>query len=207
MDILYQDRRILVCVKPFGVLSEELPELLRRELGDRDACIHTVNRLDQPAGGVMVLARSQEATRILSAEVAEHGFQKEYLAVVCGELTGSGTMVDRLTRDRQTRRTLVADTPGKDVREARLRYEVLSHADGLSLVRIELETGRTHQIRAQFSSRGFPLCGDRKYGAPEAPIEGIALWSHKIAFRHPQTDERMCFSVEPPDACPWNRFI
>ena len=202
MDILYADNRILVCLKPAGVLSTDepggMPALLREALGDAHACVRTVHRLDRPVGGVMVFARSRAAASILSAQVRERRFSKEYLAVAEGcPAEPSGRMEDLLLRDTLAGRTLVVSAPGKDVQPAALSYRVLAQAGGLSLVLVSLETGRTHQIRAQFAARGLPLAGDRKYGAArEGPL---ALWSYRLAFDHPQTGERLTFSHLPPE--------
>ncbi len=209
IDILYQDNRILVCLKPPGVLSTDepggLPELLRAQTGTD--CFRTVHRLDQVVGGVMVLARSREAAKRLSAQVQSRCFHKEYLAVVRGAPPdAAGTLRDLLARDAAARRTHVVTEPGKDVREAVLDYRLLAHRDGCSLLHITLHTGRTHQIRAQFASRGLPLVGDRKYGAAESEAADIALWSHRLAFTHPQTEAPVAFSALPPDAAPWALF-
>ncbi|MCD8342271.1 MAG: RluA family pseudouridine synthase [Clostridiales bacterium] len=211
MDILYQDNRILVCIKPAGIRSTDepggLPDCLRRELGDAHACLRTVHRLDQVVGGVMVLARSREAARRLSAQVRQHALEKDYLAVVHGvPAEAQGEMRDLLARSRAERKTYVVDQPGRDVREAVLRYRVLETRGGLTLVGIRLQTGRTHQIRAQFSARGLPLVGDGKYGAPEAGEAGIGLWSCRLSFTHPQTGERVTFSAPPPRSEPWTAF-
>lgn len=209
---LYQDNRILVCLKPAGVRSTDepggLPGLLREQLGEPDACLRTVHRLDQVAGGVMVLARSRKAAQLLSAQVAGRQVQKEYLAVVEGVPTApEGEFRDLLGRDKANRRTYVAQAPGREVREAALRYRLLEAQDGLSLVRIQLLTGRTHQIRCQFSERGMPLVGDVKYGAAaRAELEGIALWSCLLSFAHPQSGARMRFSAPPPKTWPWSLF-
>ena len=114
-------------------------------------------------------------------------------------------MTDLLGRDPVRRRTYVAAEPGKNVRPAELSYEVLGSREGLSLVRIRLHTGRTHQIRVQFASRGFPLVGDRKYGGGEEG-ESIALWSWRLEFTHPQTGAAMRFSKLPPKEAPWLDF-
>ena len=171
MELLYTDNRIVVCLKPAGVLSTDepggMPELLRRALGeDETGCVRVVHRLDRPVGGVMVYARSRMADSILSRQVQAHTFEKGYLAVLEGIPDApEGVLADLLTRDAAKKQTFVTHTPGPDARPARLSYRVLGVKDGRALVRIRLETGRTHQIRAQFSSRGLPLCGDRKYGA------------------------------------------
>lgn len=211
LAILYQDNRILVCLKPAGVRSTDepggLPELLRHQLGDETACLRTVHRLDQVVGGVMVLARSRKAAQLLSQQIADHLFTKEYLAVVEGTLPEpEGIWADLLGRDKVRRLTYVAQTPGKKVREARLGYRLLEQRDGLSLVAVRLLTGRTHQIRCQFSARGLPLVGDQKYGASARNTEGIALWSHLLAFQHPQTGEPVQFEAPPPKTWPWTQF-
>ena len=209
MEILYQDKRILVAIKPSGVLSTDeeggMPQLLREELGDPNACVRTVHRLDAAVSGVMVFARSAKASSLLSQQIRERKFSKEYLAVVHGQPPTEGELVDLLGRDKQRRITYVTDTPGKEVQEAKLSYSVLQRREGYSLVSICLHTGRTHQIRVQFSSRGWPLLGDRKYGTDTAE-HPIALWSHAIAFTHPETGETMEFRQDPPDAYPWNLF-
>lgn len=207
MDILFQDQDILVCIKPPRVLSTDepggLPDLLREALGDPKADIRTVHRLDRVVSGVMVLARNAKAASELSRQVREDAFYKEYLAVVhgCPE-NQQGTLVDLLYRDKARKMTMVTDTPAKGVQEAILDYTVLSQKENIAMVRVLLRTGRTHQIRVQFSSRGMPLVGERKYAEINDPCE-IALWSHKIGFTHPATGTYMEFSKEPPCRYPW----
>ena len=210
MELLYSDARVVVCLKPAGVLSTDepggMPELLRRALGeDASGCVRTVHRLDRPVGGVMVYARSRMADRLLSQQVQAHLFEKEYLAVLEGvPAAREGVLEDLLRRDAAERKTYVAHTPGADTRPARLSYLTLGEHAGCTLVRVRLETGRTHQIRAQFSARDLPLFGDRKYGAQaDGPL---GLWSYRIAFRHPQTNEPLSFSHLPPDIAPWDAF-
>lgn len=207
MEFLYLDSEIAVCIKPPRVLSTDepggLPDLVRQALGDPKADVRTVHRLDRVVSGVMVLARTPEAASELSRQIREDIFKKEYLAVVhgCPE-KGSGSMRDLLCRDKARRMTMVAQAPGKGVQEAILDYQVLSRTEEISRVRILLRTGRTHQIRVQFASRGMPLVGERKYATPEDPCE-IALWSRKIGFIHPKTGEWVEFSKEPPESYPW----
>ena len=207
MEILYLDADIVVCVKPQRVLSTDepggIPELLRRELGDEKADVRTVHRLDRVVGGVMVLARSASAASELSRQIRENEFGKEYLAVVHGvPKAEEGQLWDLLGRDKARRMTFVAAEPGKGIQEAVLSYRVLNRADDLTRVRIRLHTGRTHQIRVQFASRGMALVGERKYDTREDPCE-IALWSHMVEFTHPHTGERMIFRKEPPRVYPW----
>ena len=208
MELLYQDRDIVVCIKPPRVLSTDepggVPELVRQALGDPHANIRTVHRLDRVVSGLMVLARSARNASELSREIRENQFEKEYLAVVHGTPEqAQGTLRDLLLRDKAERKTYVVTEPGKGVQEAILHYRVLNSTPELTRVRIRLETGRTHQIRAQFSSRGMPLVGDRKYSLLEDPCE-IALWSCRLAFPHPRTGEPMEFYRDPPDTYPWD---
>lgn len=210
MEIIYQDKRVLVAIKPTGVLSTDepggMPELLREALGDEKACVRTVHRLDQTVSGLMVFARSREASRILSQQMMAHQFQKEYLAVVHGTPPEEkGQFRDLLLRRKAERKTYVVSEPEKGAQEAILGYEVIEAKGGLSLVKIQLETGRTHQIRVQFSSRGLPLVGDRKYGIPD-DVPQIALFSCQIGFAHPETGEQMQFHHLPPSIVPWTNF-
>ena len=207
MDILYRDASLVVCVKPAGVLSTDeaggLPDLLREALREPEADLRTVHRLDRAVSGLMVVARGAEAASFLSREIREGGFEKRYLAVVHGETPAGDELRDLLCRDKARKMTFVAEKPGKDVREAVLDYETVGRGAGMSMVSIRLRTGRTHQIRVQFASRGFPLFGERKYCAvpDDCPL---ALWSCALGFTHPETRERMRFYREPPAVFPWN---
>ena len=207
MDILYIDNHILVCIKPPRVLSTDepggLPELLREVLGDPKADIRTVHRLDRVVSGVMVLARNAKAASELSRQIREDEFEKEYLAIVHGcPAEKCGTLRDLLYRDKARRMTMVAQERAKGVQEAILDYQVLGTGEDISRVKVTLRTGRTHQIRVQFASRGLPLVGERKYAEINDPCE-IALWSHRIAFTHPATGKHMEFTQAPPQTWPW----
>ena len=211
MELLYCDNSIIVCVKPSGVRSTDepggVPELVREALGDPHAEIRTVHRLDQVVGGAMVLARSKAAASALGEQIMSRRFGKEYLAVVHGHPdSDSGTLTDLLWRSKPERKTYVVTEPGRGVQEAVLDYTVSERREGLSLVRITLRTGRTHQIRCQFSSRGLPLVGDRKYSTlpDDCPI---ALWSYRLAFAHPETGAELEFRLPPPEIYPWNLFL
>lgn len=214
MDILYDDNRILICVKPAGVISAgdeagSMIDLLRKALGSETACVRSVHRLDAQVSGLMVFARSQAAASILSEQIREKQFEKEYLAVVHGAFEEpSGMLEDLLWYNRSLRKARVMESPGKDVKKALLSYVVLgySEAKDVSLVKIRLHTGRTHQIRVQFSSRAHALLGDRKYGAGEEDGCNIALWSWRLSFLHPQSMERISFCKNPPAVFPWDLF-
>ena len=208
MEILYQDQDIVVCIKPPRVLSTDepggLPDLLREALGQPKGDFRTVHRLDRVVSGVMVVARNAKSASELSRQVRENEFEKEYLAVVHGVPAESGTLRDLLGRDKARKMTFVADSPAKGVQEAVLDYVRLNTDGEYSRVKVRLHTGRTHQIRVQYASRGFPLVGERKYSELNDPCE-IALFSHKIAFTHPGTGERMQFSAYPSSGFPWTQ--
>ena len=207
VKILYWDAKLCVAVKPAGVLSTDepggMPDLVRAALG---GCARTVHRLDRVVGGLMVLARTRAAAATLSGQIRDGSFGKSYLAVVHGSPPSpSGTFTDLLLRSRAERRTSVVPAPEPGAQEAALDYETLARVGGRSLVAVRLHTGRTHQIRVQFSSRGLPLVGDRKYGLPgdDCPI---ALWSWRLSFAHPATGAPMAFQLPPPEAEPWLPF-
>ena len=207
MEIVYLDSDILVCVKPARVLSTDepggLPDLLRESLGDPKADIRTVHRLDRVVSGLMVLARNAQVASELSRQIREDAFEKEYLAIVHGAPEAAeGRLCDLLYRDKARKMTMVATEPAKGVQEAILDYHVLASNEEMSRVKVNLHTGRTHQIRAQFSGRGLPLVGDRKYSLLEDDCE-IALWSCYLGFHHPATGDCMQFALEPPGVYPW----
>lgn len=206
--IIHTDPAFVVCIKPPRILSTDepggVPDLCRSALGDQN--IRTVHRLDRVVSGLMVLARTKRAASDLSQQIRDGIFHKEYTAVLHGSPNApQGTLTDLLARDKSERKTYVVTEPGKDVQDAILNYEVQGQTDFFSKVRIQLITGRTHQIRCQFSSRSLPLVGDRKYGTYEDNCE-IALWSSLLRFHHPKTGEELTFTAPPPNEFPWNQF-
>ena len=180
MDILYSDKHIAVCVKPVGLDSEhEVPEALKEVLGGE---IFPIHRLDKNVGGVMVYARTKQAAASLSKAVQEGTMVKEYVALVHGTPPEIGDWEDFLFKDSRKNKVFAVKKERKGVKKARLEFRRLSEGE-TSLVRIRLHTGRSHQIRVQFASRGFPLVGDHKYGARDdssAPM----LFSCCLTFPH-----------------------
>ena len=207
--LIFQDEQLLVCVKPAGVASEDggLPELLRAQCGGELWCVH---RLDRAVGGVMVYARTKRAAAALSSAVAAGGMQKEYLAIAQGTpKEKNGSMRDLLYHDAARNKSCVAARPRRGVKEALLDYELIESVfrDGrtLSALRITLHTGRSHQIRVQFASRGMPRVGDARYGSAFRGCP-LALRSARLRFPHPVSGEEMSFSAPPPEDFPWGYF-
>ena len=180
MNILYSDRDIAVCVKPVGLDSEhQVPEAIMQELGGQ---IFPIHRLDKNVAGVMVYARTKGAAAALSKAVQEGTVVKEYVALVHGTPPAEGDWQDLLWKDSAKNKVFVVKRERKGVKKARLEYRRLTEGD-TSLVRVRLHTGRSHQIRVQFASRGFPLVGDKKYGGKDeytAPM----LFSCCLTFPH-----------------------
>lgn len=204
-EILYKDKSLAVAVKPAGVLSESpgMPELLRDSLGGRFYCVH---RLDAGVGGVMVYARTGQAAAKLSDAMAQKRLVKEYLAVVHGKPgQDRGLLRDLLFHDKSRNKTYVVDRMRRGVKEAELEYTLLESKGELSLLRIRLHTGRSHQIRVQFASRAMPLLGDARYGSRYRDC-GIALWSERLCFPHPFEEKTLDFRQAPPAAYPWTEF-
>lgn len=205
MEILFEDSNIIVCVKPVGIISqsdsgggESMISLLQAQTG---AEIFPLHRLDRETGGVMVYAKTKAAAAKLSRDIAERRLCKEYLAMIHGVPEKSDdTLCDLLFKDSRKNKSYVVSRERKGVKQAKLLYYLKDkkQIDGewYSLVEIKLFTGRTHQIRVQFSHRKIPLAGDKKYGARDNFSE-LGLWSYKLEFAHPETHEILNF-ISPP---------
>lgn len=213
LNVLHTDRHLLVVNKPPGLLSQ--PDrtgdpdvvalgraLLKKEKGTGgDAFLAPAHRLDRPASGVMALARTSRAARHLGRQFRERLTDKRYLAVVEGTGAGIGALEDYIAKSKATPRLTGPEDP--DGRYARLTYQTLAEKDGLSLLLIQLKTGRPHQIRLQFVERGFPILGDYRYGARQ-PLDGrnLALHSYFLAFEHPTEERCSVFTAPPPASWP-----
>ncbi|MEE1220069.1 MAG: RNA pseudouridine synthase [Ruminococcus sp.] len=191
MNILYSDNNIIVCIKPVGVDSEkQLPELLKTQLGGD---IYTVHRLDLNVGGVMVYARKKQSAAQFSKIIQDGLMVKEYLATVHGVPPESGDWEDLLFKDSRKNKVFVVKRMRNGVKKARLEFTRLSDGE-YSKVHIRLHTGRSHQIRVQFASRGYPLVGDHKYGS-KAKKTSPMLFSCKITF--PYQGKTVSFEATP----------
>lgn len=210
--ILWMDGQIIVCRKPAGVLAqgdgsaESMETLLSRQCG---GSVYPVHRLDRQVGGVMVYARTSQAAASLSAQMQRGAFQKEYFAIAEGIVPPEGRWEDLLFRDSRRAKAFVVSRMRQGVKEARLSFCRLQTAQlgpaPVSLCRVRLETGRFHQIRVQFASRGFPLAGDGKYGGRiSCPL---GLFACHLQFSHPHTGKPMEFFQEPPETPPWDCFF
>ena len=203
MEILEQNAAYVVCIKPAGIPSQgegldAMPVRLAAEVGGE---IYPVHRLDQAVGGVMAYARTKQAAAALSRAIQEGRMEKDYLAVLTKPMAeASGTLRDLLYHDRVKNKTYVVKRKRNGVKEAVLDYETLASGAEGTLVRVHLHTGRTHQIRVQFASRGCPLAGDGKYGGKgSTPL----LWSYRLAFPDPR-DGTMRIFERRPEGSAWD---
>ena len=214
MKVLYEDKFIIICEKPANVLSEpgEGGEDIVT-MASNHVCkpCYLVHRLDRNTGGAMVLSKMQKATGKLSEAIQKREFEKEYLAVIKGvPEEPKGIYKDLLFKDSQKNKTFIVKRERKGVKEASLEYKVLATAEHpehgvISLVKVKLHTGRTHQVRVQFAGRKMPLLGDGKYGSRDNHCE-TALWSFRLGFKHPITGEIIEAKSMPPMEYPWNIF-
>ena len=216
IPVLYEDNHLLVVVKPYNMPTQadssgdrDLLETLKEYIGIKyqkpgKVYLGLVHRLDRPAGGVMVFARTSKAAARLSKDFAVHAQGREYLAVVRGELN-ENTMTDWLKNDEKSGFVRVANSAEPGAREARLDTHPLAFRDGLCLTRIELYTGRKHQIRVQHASHGHPLWGDARYGGGK-PGQQLALWAWSLSITHPTKRASMNFRFLPPETMPWTVF-
>lgn len=213
INVIYEDNHLLVVEKPVNVPMQEdssrdkdLLNMVKDYIKVKyhkpgEAYVGLVHRLDRPVGGICVFAKTSKAASRLSKQITEHSFKKEYYAVVSDNgLKDNGTFEDHLLKNSKT--NMVSVNPkGK---YANLDYEVLRRKNNLALVHVFLHTGRSHQIRVQFSSRNHALYGDQRYNKTAKVGEQIALWSYSIEFDHPTTKEHLHFVLEPKDIYPFN---
>lgn len=218
IKILYEDNHLLVVEKPVNVPVQEdasgdkdLLTILKEDLKVRyqkpgNVFLGLVHRLDRPVGGVIVFAKTSKAASRLSDSLRKQDFDRGYLAVVRGVPPEKHAVLEHyLKKDRRKNQVFVVPPREKGAKYAKLEYEVLASAGGLSLLRVKLYTGRSHQIRVQLSAIGCPLYGDQKYGQKvNKPGQQLALWAYSLAFLHPVKKEKMVVHSLPPDAYPWN---
>lgn len=214
INIIYEDNHLLVVEKPINLPVQAdnsndldflttLKSYLKKKYNKPgNVYLGLVHRLDRPVGGIMVFAKTSKAASRISEQVRTHKFKKEYYAIVNGKTKHSDHLVDNLMKDEKTNISRIS----KNGKEAILDYELISYVNNLSLVKIDLKTGRSHQIRVQFSSRDLPLYGDQKYNNNSKVGEQLALFAKKISFYHPITNELLNFEIDLPSRYPFNLF-
>lgn len=219
IKILFEDNHCLVVEKPVNVPTQEddshdpdLLSLLKEDLRIRynkpgNVYLGLIHRLDRPVGGVMVFAKTSKAASRLSDQVRTHKFGKSYLAIIEGKLkTEQDTLIDYLIKDPKSNTVKITSASNPLAKKAILHYKLKAEVNGLSLIEVQLETGRSHQIRVQFASRNLPLWGDQRYNPHAKPKQQIALWAYQLSFDHPVSKERCTFSSQPAAVMPFNQF-
>ena len=209
LKVLYEDNHIIVVIKPYNIPSQsdkthdiDMLSLVKEYIKEKyqkpgNVYVGLVHRLDRPVGGIMVFAKTSKAASRLSESIRNKSFSKTYLAVVNGKFEKqNGILENYLWKDEALNMSKVVSKDKKGAKLARLTYEVLAEKNDLSLVKINLETGRHHQIRVQFSNAGHSLYGDQKYGK-DSMGKQIALWAYRLEFKHPVKDEIMKFEALP----------
>ena len=217
--VLHEDNSILVVVKPQNIPSQadasgdlDLLTLLKDYIKNKydkpgNVYLGLVHRLDRPTGGVMVFAKNSKAAARLSKQIVDGEMTKTYLTTVVGTpKQRKDTLVNYLKKNSLTNTVYVATFGDHDAKRAELSYEVLDSDERLSLVKVQLGTGRSHQIRVQMSAINCPVYGDARYGGNIVRGQNLALWAYKLELTHPVTKERMVFVAYPPDSEPWKRF-
>ncbi|NLM04798.1 MAG: RluA family pseudouridine synthase [Clostridiales bacterium] len=218
IPIIYEDNHLLVVEKPVNILSQEdhtgdpdILSLLKEDIKIRynkpgNVYLGLIHRLDRPVGGTMVFAKTSKSASRLSKEIRDRKFEKVYLAVLKGiPINKKDSLRHYLLKDNEYNRVFAVRKDTKGAKEAILDYEIIDTNENLSLVKINLHTGRPHQIRVQFASIGHPLYGDQRYGIRDGK-NNIALWSYEISCTHPTLKERMTFKTYPPKVEPWKKF-
>ena len=217
LKVLYEDNHIIVVEKPVNIPSQgdktgdlDMLTIIKAYLKKKydkpgDVYLGLVHRLDRPTGGVMVFAKTSKAASRLSEQVRDKKFHKKYLAIVDGKMEkNKDTFKDFLLKNEKTNTSKVVKEGTKNAKEAILDYEVIKYNDeiNMSAVKVDLHTGRHHQIRVQFASRGHSLSGDQKYGT-RGRGKGLALWAYYLSFEHPTQKKIMEFEDYPEKTGSW----
>ena len=204
INILYEDNHIIVVIKDYNVPVQEdsskdddLINIIKKYLKEKynkpgNVYLGMVHRLDRPVGGIMVFAKTSKAASRLSEQIRNKEFEKRYIALVHNKTKEHETLIDKISRDEENNKSYISD----DGKEAILEYNLIEYRDDMSLIDINLITGRHHQIRLQMSHHGYPIYGDQKYGIDKEGIQ-IHLWAYKIKFKHPVKNELMEFEYYP----------
>ncbi len=220
LTILYEDNHIIVVMKPQNLAScpdescdenmlDKVKAYVKESAGKPgNVYIGLIHRLDRPTGGVMVFAKTSKAAGRLSEQMRTGDFEKQYLAVLCGSLhEKSGSLINYLKKNTVNNMVYLCPQGTEGAKLASLDYATLEEKEELSLVRIKLHTGRSHQIRVQMAGVNHPVFGDMRYGGEHAQKGKLALWAYKLSFTHPVTKERLVFLCEPPkNEQPWKKF-
>lgn len=217
MEIIFEDNHLLVTVKPQGIPVQEdsskdpdFLSMLKEEIKIRDrkpgnVYLALVHRLDRPTGGVMVFAKTSKAASRLSEQFREREAGKHYLAIIHGVFKDKKRIESWIVKDKTTNISRIASEKTKGAKRAILNIKMKQYTEKLTLLEIELETGRSHQIRVQLANLKLPIYGDHKYGTSKGKTE-LALWANKLTLIHPVSKLPYTFEADPPKDYPWDKF-
>ena len=220
LNVVYEDNHILVVIKPQNIPTQGdisgdtcMVDLVEKYLKEKynkpgNAYVGLIHRLDRPTGGLMVFAKTGKSAARLSESIKTKDFEKKYLAVVNGKMQGSATLKNYLKKNTRTNMVMVVPELSDGAKYAELTYKVVEAKEKVSLVEVDLATGRSHQIRVQMKHIGHPIYGDVRYGGDIlAKGHNLALWAYKLKFTHPTTKKVMSFVALPPEeSTPWSSF-
>jgi len=217
IPVLFEDNHLIIVVKPANLPTQgdssgdlDLLTILKDYIHEKynkpgNVFVGLVHRLDRPVGGVMEFAKTSKAASRLSEAFAKHTQDRQYFAVLQGEMTSPRTLENELLKDSKTGNVRAVKPGTSGAKHAKLDTAPIASRDNLTLTKVRLYTGRSHQIRVQHATAGFPLWGDARYGGGK-PGQQIALWAVHISFKHPTKDEQLTFTSAPPNSGAWRSF-
>lgn len=216
LDVIYEDNHIIVVVKPQNIPSQsdisgdvDMLSLVKQYIKEKynkpgEVFVGLVHRLDRPTGGIMVFAKTSKGASRLSEQIRDGNFVKTYYCVASSPREKEGHLINYLKKDDNIVKLVPMSETG--AKKAELVYKTLEEVDGLSLLEVNILTGRSHQIRVQLANIGASLYGDGKYGKTQKQTTNLALWAGKLSFKHPTKEEILSFMVYPPENEPWVKF-